>query len=77
MKINLKKTHKTQLQNAVKNLNRIINAIREYIPEANIFFENGETLTIHNTGEIKPYESYSLSQIFDAGNVNYCDGGGY
>ena len=69
MKANLKQTHKKQLKNAVKNLSRIIKAIREYIPEANIFIENGHTLTIHQydwDGHVDP----NTIEIFYAGEID-------
>lgn len=78
MKERLKSTHKKQLQNTVKNLNRIIKAIREYIPDANIFFENGCSLMIHSESLYRVgQEEWRSSQIFDAGYIENCDAGGY
>jgi len=73
----IKVTHKKQLKNAVKNLNRIIKSIREYIPDANIFLESGNLIVhskaIHKVG----YDEWQKSQIYNAGVVKYFDSGGY
>ena len=80
MKAKLKQTHKKQLENAVKNLNRIINAIRTYMPDANLFI-HGEgivSLLVHEKDIVKVGDDeWYESRCYYAGDIKYCDCGGY
>jgi hypothetical protein len=75
--IKVSSLHKKQLQTAVKNLNRIIKAIRKYIPNASIFFNGEEKVNLNIHKENMDSKNWEDSLIFNAGNIEHSDCGGY
>jgi len=73
----LKSKHEKQIRKAIEMLNKTINEVREYIPEANYYLEDSSNFNVLSGHSHDNHEHERQDRIMLQCTLDYSGGGGW